>query len=86
MAAKPPRPPPQPRPPVNVPSSRPVVIVQRRPCQFGIKVPAVIDAEVVCTDEAGRADFNRLHSRCFEEEAIACAFGLLKLARLLRLE
>ena len=35
--------------------------------------------EVVCTDEAGRADFGRLHSRCFEHEAVACAFDLLKL-------
>ncbi len=44
-----------------------------------IKVPAVIDAEVVCTDKDGRADFDRLQSRCFEHEAIACAFDLLKL-------
>ncbi len=39
----------------------------------------MIDAEVVCTDEDGRADFDRLHSRCFEHEAIACAFDLLRL-------
>ncbi len=44
-----------------------------------IKVPAVIDVEVICTDEDGRADFDRLHSRCFEHEAIACAFDLLRL-------
>ncbi len=44
-----------------------------------ITIPAVIDAEVVCADEDGRADFDRLHSRCFEHEAIACAFDLLRL-------
>jgi hypothetical protein len=44
-----------------------------------IKIAAIIDAEVVCTDEEGRADFDRLHSRCFEHEAIACAFDLLRL-------
>ncbi len=27
----------------------------------------------------GRADFDRLHSRFFEHEAIACAFDLLRL-------
>jgi bifunctional non-homologous end joining protein LigD len=36
------------------------------------------DCEVVCPDEFGRADFDRLHSRCFEHEAI-CAFDLLRL-------
>jgi bifunctional non-homologous end joining protein LigD len=30
-------------------------------------------------DENGRADFDRLHSRCFEHEAVACAFDLLRL-------
>ncbi len=44
-----------------------------------LNVSAVLDCEVVCTDEQGRADFDRLHSRCFEHEAIACAFDLLKL-------
>jgi ATP-dependent DNA ligase len=34
---------------------------------------------VICTDENGRADFDRLHSRCFEHEAVACAFDLLRL-------
>jgi ATP-dependent DNA ligase len=34
---------------------------------------------VICTDAEGRADFDRLHSRCFEHEAIACAFDLLRL-------
>ncbi len=40
---------------------------------------AVLDCEVICTDENGRADFDRLHSRCFEHEAVACAFDLLRL-------
>jgi ATP-dependent DNA ligase len=44
-----------------------------------LKRDAVIDAEVICTDEQGRADFGRLHSRCFEDEGIACAFDLLRL-------
>ena len=35
------------------------------------------DCEVICRDEHHRAD--RLHSRCFEHEAIACAFDLLRL-------
>jgi ATP-dependent DNA ligase len=46
-----------------------------------LKVPVVIDAEVVCTDEEGRADFDRLHSRCFDHEAVACVFDLLRLNR-----
>src|SRR3954467_5443389 len=37
------------------------------------------NCEVICTDENGRADFDRLHSRCFEHEAVACAFDLLRL-------
>jgi bifunctional non-homologous end joining protein LigD len=45
----------------------------------GLKRDAVLDCEVICTDENGRADFDRLHSRCFEHEAIACAFDLLRL-------
>ncbi len=44
-----------------------------------LKRDAVLDCEVICQDEHGRADFDRLHSRCFEHEAIACAFDLLKL-------
>ncbi len=36
-----------------------------------IKLPCVIDAEVICTDDEGPADFERLHSRCFEHEAEA---------------
>jgi bifunctional non-homologous end joining protein LigD len=44
-----------------------------------LKRDAVFDCEVICPDEYGRADFDRLHSRCFEHEAIACAFDLLRL-------
>ncbi len=44
-----------------------------------LKRDAVFDCEVTCPDEYGRADFDRLHSRCFEHEAIACAFDLLRL-------
>jgi bifunctional non-homologous end joining protein LigD len=44
-----------------------------------LKRDAVLDCEVICTDENGRADFDRLHSRCFDKEAAACAFDLLKL-------
>jgi bifunctional non-homologous end joining protein LigD len=46
-----------------------------------LKRDAVLDCEVIFQDEHGRADFDRLHSRCFEHEAIACAFDLLKLDR-----
>jgi bifunctional non-homologous end joining protein LigD len=45
----------------------------------GLKRDAVLDCEVVCTDKHGKADFDRLHSRCFEYEAVACAFDLLRL-------
>jgi bifunctional non-homologous end joining protein LigD len=34
---------------------------------------------VIRQDQHGRADFDRLHSRCFGQEAIACAFDLLRL-------
>jgi bifunctional non-homologous end joining protein LigD len=44
-----------------------------------LKGDAVLDCEVICQDPHGRADFDRLHSRCFEHEAIACAFDLLRL-------
>jgi bifunctional non-homologous end joining protein LigD len=44
-----------------------------------IKTPCAIDAEVICTDEDGRADFGKLHSRCFDHLAIGCAFDLLRL-------
>ena len=43
-----------------------------------IKCQAVIDAELVCLDEHGKADFDKLHSRCFDEQAIACGFDLLR--------
>jgi bifunctional non-homologous end joining protein LigD len=44
-----------------------------------LKRDAILDCEVICTDEHGRVDLDRLQSRCFEHEAIACAFDLLKL-------
>jgi len=44
-----------------------------------LKPDAVLDCKAICQDEQGRADFDRLHSRCFEDEATACAFDLLKL-------
>jgi bifunctional non-homologous end joining protein LigD len=44
-----------------------------------LKRNAVLDCEVICSDENGRADFDRLLSRCFEHEAIARAFDLLRL-------
>jgi bifunctional non-homologous end joining protein LigD len=40
---------------------------------------AIIDAELVCTDEQGIAQFDVLHSRCHDHQAIACAFDLLML-------
>jgi bifunctional non-homologous end joining protein LigD len=43
-----------------------------------LKRDAVLDCEVICTNEDGRADFDRLHSRCFEDDAVACAFDLLE--------
>ncbi len=43
-----------------------------------IELACVIDAELVCADGDGRADFDRLHSRCYDEEAAACAFDLLR--------
>jgi bifunctional non-homologous end joining protein LigD len=44
-----------------------------------LKRDAVLDCEVICQGEDGPADFDRLHGRCFEHEAIACVFDLLKL-------
>ena len=41
-----------------------------------IKGSAIIDAEVVCLDDNGLADFDALHSRAWDHEAIACAFDL----------
>jgi bifunctional non-homologous end joining protein LigD len=43
-----------------------------------LKQDAILDCEVICTDKQGRADFDQLHSRCADGEAIACAFDLLK--------
>ena len=40
---------------------------------------ALIDGEVVVCDERGIADFDRLHSRCYDREATMCAFDLLEL-------
>jgi ATP-dependent DNA ligase len=34
----------------------------------------VIDAEVVCAGKDGVPDFDRLHGRCFDHLAVACAF------------
>ena len=42
-----------------------------------IKGSAIIDAEVVCLDAEGVADFDALHSRTMDHAAIACAFDLL---------
>ena len=44
-----------------------------------IKSPAILDAEVVCSDKDGVPDFGLLHSRCFDHVAVACAFDLLML-------
>ena len=44
-----------------------------------LKVSAILDAEIVCADNDGRAVFDTLHSRCFDHHAIACAFDLLML-------
>jgi len=38
---------------------------------------AIIDAEVVCLDEDGKAQFDLLHSRVNDHDAIAVAFDLL---------
>ena len=42
-----------------------------------IKGTAIIDAEVVCAGKDGVPDFDRLHGRCFDHLAVACAFDLL---------
>jgi bifunctional non-homologous end joining protein LigD len=36
-----------------------------------------MDAEVVCLDDKGLANFNTLHSRAADPLAVACAFDLL---------
>ena len=42
-----------------------------------LREPLIIDAEVVCLDAEGVADFEALHSRTADEKAVACAFDLL---------
>jgi ATP-dependent DNA ligase len=44
-----------------------------------IKGSAILDAEVVCLDAEGVAQFNTLHTRCADNLAVACAFDLLML-------
>jgi bifunctional non-homologous end joining protein LigD len=44
-----------------------------------IKGSAIIDAEVVCLDAEGIADFDALHSRTMDLAAVACAFDLMML-------
>jgi hypothetical protein len=39
-----------------------------------------MDGEMVCVDDNGLADFAKLHSRCFDDEAIFHAFDLMELA------
>ena len=42
-----------------------------------IKSSAIIDAEVVCARSDGVTDFEALHSRTSDHQAIACGFDLL---------
>jgi ATP-dependent DNA ligase len=42
-----------------------------------LREPLIIDAEVVCLNAEGVADFDALHSRTMDDEAVACAFDLL---------
>ena len=42
-----------------------------------IKGAAILDAEVVCLDDRGVPQFDTLHSRTADQEAVACAFDLL---------
>ena len=42
-----------------------------------IKGAAILDAEVVCLDQKGVPQFDTLHSRTADQEAVACAFDLL---------
>jgi bifunctional non-homologous end joining protein LigD len=42
-----------------------------------INVTAIMDAEVICTDGKGVPTFEKLHSRCNDHSALACAFDLL---------
>jgi ATP-dependent DNA ligase len=38
-----------------------------------------MDGETVCVDDRGRADFQKLHSRCFDAAAIFYAFDLMEI-------
>jgi bifunctional non-homologous end joining protein LigD len=42
-----------------------------------IKGAAILDAEVVCLDDKGVPQFDTLHSRTADQQAVACAFDLL---------
>ena len=42
-----------------------------------IQGSAILDAEVVCLDDKGVAQFDTLHSRTADQLAVACAFDLL---------
>ena len=42
-----------------------------------IKGAAILDAEVVCLDHKGVPQFDTLHSRTADQQAVACAFDLL---------
>src|SRR5262249_31176847 len=44
---------------------------------FRLKGSAIIDAEVVCLDAEGLAQFDLLHSRLHDHDAVATAFDLL---------
>lgn len=47
---------------------------------MALKVESILlDGEAVICDDMGVADFDRLHSRCFDKEAIMYAFDLLEL-------
>jgi bifunctional non-homologous end joining protein LigD len=49
-------------------------IIEEAAC---IKGAAILDAEVVCLDDKGVAQFDTLHSRTADQQAVACAFDLL---------
>ena len=42
-----------------------------------IKGAAILDAEVVCLDDKGVSQFDTLHSRTADQQAVVCAFDLL---------
>src|SRR3974390_2270373 len=42
-----------------------------------IKGAAILDGEVVCLDDKDVSQFDTLHSRTADKEAVACAFDLL---------